>query len=348
MRVLIVKMSSLGDVVHTLPALSDAVHAYPDIRFDWVVEEAFSEIPTWHPAVDQVIPIALRRWRRSILKTILTGEWKRFYSKLMENQYDYVIDAQGLLKSAVITKMAKGSRIGLDRHSLTEPWARFAYQRRVFVNPQQHAVTRTRQLFAQALNYDERDSEPNYGITLPAIESSMSGQLQRPYVIFLHGTTWKSKHWPVENWSQLAGMLAKTHYTVYLPWSNDKEYSRAERLAVEYKHVRILPRLNLSQLAQVISGATALVSVDTGLAHLAVALNKPTIALYGPTQVQRIGIQGEQAICLFSEEGCLACDRPICKFQKTQETSDCLNRVSPLQVWQRLSILLNCCSQGIL
>ena len=103
MRVLLVKTSSLGDVIHTLPALTDAQRAIPGIQFDWVVEEGFAEIPAWHPAVAQVIPVAIRRWRKHPLQTLRSGEWRRFKARLRETHYDLVIDAQGLLKSAWLT-----------------------------------------------------------------------------------------------------------------------------------------------------------------------------------------------------------------------------------------------------
>ena len=123
MRVLIVKTSSLGDIVHTFPALTDAANAIEDIQFDWVVEEGFVQMPAWHPAVDQVIPNAMRRWRRALWKTWLMGDWKRFVKRLQARHYDVVIDAQGLIKSALITRKALGSKHGLDKQSAREALA---------------------------------------------------------------------------------------------------------------------------------------------------------------------------------------------------------------------------------
>ena len=151
MKVLLVKTSSLGDVVHTLPALTDAQRAIPGIRFDWVVEEGFAEIPTWHPAVDQVIPVAIRRWRKSPWQTLRSGEWRRFKARLRETRYDLVIDAQGLLKSAWLTRYVKAPVAGLDRDSAREPLAARFYDRCYAVPREQHALERVRQLFAQAL-----------------------------------------------------------------------------------------------------------------------------------------------------------------------------------------------------
>ena len=153
MRVLVIKTSSLGDVIHTLPALTDAARAIPGIRFDWVVEEGFAEIPAWHPAVSQVITVAIRRWRKHPLKTLRSGEWSRFKQRLRESHYDLVIDAQGLLKSAWLTRYVKTPVAGLDSNSAREPIAARFYDRPYSVPRGQHALERTRQLFGQALGY---------------------------------------------------------------------------------------------------------------------------------------------------------------------------------------------------
>ena len=139
MRVLLVKTSSLGDVIHALPALTDAARAIPGITFDWVVEEGFAEIPTWHPSVGNVIPVAIRRWRKNLWETIKSGEWRRFKQRLRAEKYDLVIDAQGLLKSALLTRYVKAPVAGFDRDSAREPLASRFYQRRLAVARGQHA-----------------------------------------------------------------------------------------------------------------------------------------------------------------------------------------------------------------
>lgn len=192
MRVLIIKTSSLGDVIHTLPALTDAAQAIPGIRFDWVVEEGFAEIPCWHPAVDQVIPVAIRRWRKNLWQTIKSGEWKAFKQRVRERKYDLVIDAQGLVKSAWLTRYVKAPVAGLDRYSAREGWASRFYDRRLSVATGQHAVERVRQLFAMALAYDLPEGIGNYGLDLERLQLPPAA----PYVVFLHGTTWATKRWP--------------------------------------------------------------------------------------------------------------------------------------------------------
>lgn len=153
MRVLLVKTSSLGDLVHTFPAITDASRALPGLQLDWLVEESFAEVPAWHPAIDQVIPIALRRWRRDWRKAYRSGQIAGFRSRLRERGYDLVIDTQGLLKSALPARWARGPVVGYDRRSAREPLAALFYQRRITVSRGQRAIERTRQLFAEALGY---------------------------------------------------------------------------------------------------------------------------------------------------------------------------------------------------
>ncbi|OYW96322.1 MAG: lipopolysaccharide heptosyltransferase I, partial [Pseudomonadales bacterium 32-61-5] len=224
MRVLLIKTSSLGDVVHTLPALTDAQRAIPGIQFDWVVEEGFAEIPAWHPAVAQVIPVAIRRWRKNLLQTLRTGEWRRFKARLRETRYDLVIDAQGLLKSAWLTRYVKAPVAGLDRDSAREPMASRFYDRRYTVPRDQHALERVRQLFAQALGYELPQAIGDYGLD----RAQLAAPGEEPYLLFLHGTTWPSKHWPEAYWRELAERMSAFGWAIRLPWGNAEEKARAE------------------------------------------------------------------------------------------------------------------------
>ncbi|OEC32930.1 heptosyltransferase-1 [Pseudomonas cuatrocienegasensis] len=294
MRVLLIKTSSLGDVVHTLAALTDAARAIPGIRFDWVVEEGFAEIPAWHPAVSQVIPVAIRRWRQHPLRTWKSGEWKRFKQRLGETRYDLVIDAQGLLKSAWLTRYVKAPVAGLDRDSAREPLASRFYDRCYAVPKDQHALERVRQLFAQALDYPLPARTGDYGLD----RAAMADATPQPYLVFLHGTTWASKHWPENDWRALAERMDALGWAVRLPWGNATEKARAERIATGLLHAAVLPKLNLAGVAKVIAGATACVAVDTGLGHLAAALDVPSISLYGPTLPGKVGAYGRSQIHL--------------------------------------------------
>ena len=294
MKVLLVKTSSLGDVVHTLPALTDAQRALPGIQFDWVVEEGFAEIPTWHPAVAQVIPVAIRRWRKHPLQTLRNGEWQRFKARLREGRYDLVIDAQGLLKSAWLTRYVKAPVAGLDRESAREPLATRFYDRRYAVPRDQHALERVRQLFAQALSYTLPEGSADYGLN----REQMAAPSEQPYLLFLHGTTWPSKHWPETYWRELAEQMSDFGWAIRLPWGNAEEKARAERIVSGIVGAAVLPKLNLAGVARVIAGARACVAVDTGLGHLAAALDVPNISLYGPTLPGRVGAYGRSQVHL--------------------------------------------------
>ena len=288
-HVLVVKTSSMGDVIHTLPALTDAANALPGIRFDWVVEEGFADIPTWHPAVAQVIPVAIRRWRKTPLQAWKSGQLQEFRQRIGDWRYDAVIDAQGLLKSALLTKMAQGPRFGLDWHSAREPLASRFYTHPKMVPREQHAVERVRQLFAQSLGYPLPKS---HGQFLLDKDQFPKGQItDTPYVMFIHGTTWPTKHWPENYWCELARKVNQAGLHVVLPWGNDQERARAERIA-KSSQATVLPKLSLTEVAGVICQAKAAVAVDTGLGHLTAALEIPALSLYGPTSPLKVGAYG--------------------------------------------------------
>lgn len=346
MRVLIIKTSSLGDVIHTLPALTDAAQAIPGIRFDWVVEEGFAEIPSWHPAVDQVIPVAIRRWRKNLWQTIKSGEWKAFKQRVRERKYDLVIDAQGLVKSAWLTRYVKAPVAGLDRYSAREGWASRFYDRRLSVATGQHAVERVRQLFSMALAYDLPEGIGNYGLDLERLQLPPAA----PYVVFLHGTTWATKHWPEAYWRELAERMGRRKLEVRLPWGNPAEKARAERIAQGLNNCQVLPKLNLAGVARVLAAAKACVAVDTGLGHLAAALDVPTISLFGPTNPGLTGAYGRTQIHQASDWPCAPCLQKKCtykpsaddlrRFDLKREWPLCFTRLNPEHVASRLSALL--------
>lgn len=338
MRVLIVKTSSLGDIIHALPAVTDAAKHYPEISFDWVVEEAFAEIPLWHPHVANIIPIAIRRWRKQPWHALRSGEWRQFYKKLRSQMYDYVIDAQYLVKSAFVTRLARGIRCGLDEYSAREPLACLAYQQHYAVAPKQHAVTRIRQLFAQVLNYPVPTSLPDYGIDhLQAAKENATEN----YLLFLHGTTWETKHWPEIFWQQLIQLALQAGYNVKLPWGNNAEYERAVRLAAGSSKVEVLPKLNLNQIAAVIVGATGAVAVDTGLGHLAAALSIPTVSLYSSTATTLTGTFGRLQFHQSAQFPCSPCFKKTCQYQSEGPVQPaCFNTIAPESVWQQLNDIM--------
>jgi len=345
-RVLLIKTSSLGDVIHTLPALTDASRALPGIRFDWVVEEGFAEIPAWHPAVERVLPVAIRRWRRTPWRAETRAEWRRFRQNLGAG-YDLVIDAQGLLKSAWLTRLGGAPVAGLDRRSAREPLASLFYGRRYPVPWGQHAVERVRQLFAQALGYALPAEVGDYGLE----RERLAAPAAAPYLLFLHGTTWASKHWPESYWRELAERMTAQGWQVRLPWGSAAEQARAERIAEGLAKVEVLPRTNLAGVAGILAAASGCVAVDTGLGHLAAALDVPTVSLYGPTDPRLTGAYGRSQLHLSSDyPACVPCLQKACGYQPTDEDRRlldlpreqpvCFSRLGPQRVAEALGTLL--------
>ncbi|HKS33350.1 MAG TPA: lipopolysaccharide heptosyltransferase RfaC [Enterobacteriaceae bacterium] len=300
MRVLIVKTSSMGDVLHTLPALTDAVQAIPGIRFDWVVEEGFAQIPSWHEAVDRVIPVAIRRWRKAWFSAPVKAERKAFRDAVRAVRYDAIIDAQGLVKSAaLVTRLAHGIKHGMDWSTAREPLASLFYNRKHHIARQQHAVERTRELFAASLGYAKPETQGDYAIA----RHFTGNNAARPYAVFLHATTRDDKHWPEEHWRALIALLANSGLRIKLPWGAPHEEARAQRLADGFDFVDVLPKMSLSDVAQTLAGARFVVSVDTGLSHLTAALDRPNITLYGPTDPGLIGGYGKNQYAHRSHSG---------------------------------------------
>lgn len=337
-KILIIKTSSLGDVIHTLPAVTDAVNAYPDIRFDWVVEQGFAEIPRLHPAVDHVIPIAFRKWRQQPLQAWREQSWQQFFNALRAQQYDLILDAQGLVKSALITRLARGPRCGLDWQSARESLASLFYQKHCRVVFEQQAVLRVRQLFAQALNYTLPNTSADYGLVRANLPQP---NITKPYVIFLHGTTWATKHWPEIYWQQLAQLVNAYGMHILLPWGNATEQARAQRIAESTNKATVLPKSSLVEIASILAHAQAAIAVDTGLGHLAAALAVPTISLYGPTDPTRTGTVGEAQQHMTVEFSCAPCWQRECTYKGSAEVQPpCFATIKPQQVWQELQQLL--------
>ncbi|WP_455426269.1 lipopolysaccharide heptosyltransferase RfaC [Dryocola sp. LX212] len=292
MRVLIVKTSSMGDVLHTLPALTDAMQAIPGIRFDWVVEEGFAQVPTWHPAVGKVLPVAIRRWRKNWFSAPIKAERKSFYQALRSQQYDLVIDAQGLIKSAaLVTRKARGIKHGMNWGSAREPLASLFYNKHHAIAKRQHAVERTRELFAKSIGYLKPNQQGDYAIARHFLALAPADANQ--YIVFLHATTRDEKHWPEAHWRDLIHLMHNSGLRIKLPWGAQHEQDRAVRLAAGFDFVDVLPRLSLEEVAEQLAGARAVISVDTGLSHLTAALDRPNITLYGPTDPGLIGGYGQ-------------------------------------------------------
>lgn len=286
-RVLLVKTSSLGDVVHNLPVVCDLVAALPAVTIDWVVEEGFADIPRLHPSVSRVYPVAVRRWRRAPWRHAVRAEVCRFLSELRAETYDAVIDTQGLLKSALITRAAHGVRHGLDWASSREPLAWF-YDLTYPVPWGAHAVERNRSLAAQALGY---------ALTVPAQYgvSARAGVLDwlpagGGHTVLLHATSAEQKLWPEARWIELGRMLARRNLACVLPWGSEAERERSQRLAQQIPGALVPERMSLSSLATLLTQAQVVVGTDTGLTHLAGALGVPTVGIYCATDPAATGL----------------------------------------------------------
>jgi heptosyltransferase-1 len=294
-RILLVKTSSLGDVIHNLPAVTDIRTHFSDVQIDWVVEENFADIPRMHPDVNQVITVAMRRWRKQIFNKKTWQEISKFKNLISQNPYDVIIDTQGLLKSALIVKQVAGEKHGYDKNSIREPLASWFYDKTHAISYQQHAVARNRVLTALSLGYAPQTNAPDYGISTKSTKSNASGTLmdigvQGNYIVALHGTSRDSKLWPEQHWVDLGKQLANQGLSLVLPWANETEQMRAQSIQQQVPNSIVLPKLNIHTLAGVIASAKAAVGVDTGLSHLAAALNKPIVAIYTDTNPMLTGV----------------------------------------------------------
>src|SRR3990167_4338004 len=336
LNVLIIKISSMGDLIHTLPALTDAKQALGEITFDWVAAPAFAEIPRWHTAVNHVIACPFRQWKKRYFQAWRQGEIKKFTHALREKHYDLIIDAQSALKSALISKIAHGKNAGMDKNSVCEFGAQYFYKNSYFVEKNQHALTRTRQLFAHALNYSLPSSTPDFGIDVAKLPTLMM-TLPKNFIVIIPNTTWPTKHWLDAHWQQLMMKINHAGFSVVIPWGNPTEKQRAEMLKNAGENVTVLPKISLSECASLLMHAKAAVCVDTGLGHLAAALQTPPIHLYGPTDPQKIGAYGEQQRHLQSTIPCAQkCKRTCYSTKMPSPQAACLSQITPENVWEAL------------
>jgi heptosyltransferase-1 len=320
--ILLVKTSSLGDVVHNLPVATDIRRALPAARIDWLVEESFTAIPGLHPALSRVIACAPRRWRRTLLRPDTWQEIRELRAVLHEIAYDFVIDTQGLLKSALVSRLAPGARHGLDWRSSREP-LRWLYDAVHAVPWGIHAVERNRALAAQALGFTV-SGQADYGIAPPkfppsADEDDSPADVDRPWLepaeryawvpsgpfaVFLHGTSAERKLWPEHQWKKLAAHYAGAGIACVLLWGGPAEHARSDRIADGLRDVIVPPRMGLHALAGLLGRAQFVVGVDTGLAHLAAALRRPTVGIYVATDPQATGVYApEVAVNVGSASG---------------------------------------------
>ncbi|WP_341991208.1 lipopolysaccharide heptosyltransferase I [Azorhizobium sp. AG788] len=334
-KVLVVKLSSLGDVVHTFPAVTDALRAVPGLTLDWAVEEAFVPLVALHPGVRRVIPVPLRRLKKAPRAAWRSGEAGAVRAALRSEAYDLVIDAQGLMKSAVVALTARGRRHGFDRATAREGMASLAYSARHHLPETEHMAVRIRRLFAAALGYS-LDGLPEDAGLVPT-GSAPPGP---PYWVFLHGTTWPTKTWTVRHWRELAMRADRAGRRVLVFAQGAAEEARAAAIAADLPGVELAPPLGLDRIAPLLAGAEAVVTVDTGLGHLAAALGVPTVGLYGPTNPHLTGLFGPKVLELKSMRPCAPCERQRCRIAPdTVEGPPCLLDFKARDAWRAVSLI---------
>ncbi|MEO7761950.1 MAG: lipopolysaccharide heptosyltransferase I [Casimicrobiaceae bacterium] len=283
-----IKTSSLGDVVHALPAISDIAHT-DRWEIDWVCEDAFADIPALHPAVGRVIPCAIRRWRRTWSTAPGRAEIAAFIRALQSTRYDVVLDLQGLIKSALVVRLARGDRHGYAWHSAREPLASLAYDYRHIVAWGQHAIFRNRQLTSAALA-TSISGPPRFGLKI-----ATRADIADPCVVALHATSRADKLWPEDHWRRVLAGLSGDGVRVVLPWGNNYERARSLRLAYDIAGASVPERMSPGALAELFARAVAVVGVDTGLLHLATAVGTPSAAIFVSTDPALTGVIGERA-----------------------------------------------------
>lgn len=293
-RILIVKTSSMGDVVHALPLASDLARARPDAAIDWVVEDSFADIPRLHPAIDRVIPVGLRRWRRAPLARATRTEVMAARRALRDHSYAAVIDCQGLIKSALIAVQARGPLWGPDRASAREPLAALLYRRRVAVDRAQHAIARNRALGAAAFGA-AIDDPPRFALRVPPLaQPALVDFAQRgPYAVLLTNASRATKLWPPERWRALEAWLAARGVSSALPWGSAAEQRDTQARAAGMRRAWVAPPASLRELAALLHGARIVVGLDTGLSHLAAAAGAPTVGLFCDYDPALVGITGD-------------------------------------------------------
>ncbi|MCL4680694.1 MAG: lipopolysaccharide heptosyltransferase I [Rhodocyclaceae bacterium] len=292
--VLLVKTSSLGDVVHNLPVASDIRARFPQARIDWVVEEGFADIPRLHPAVGQVIPVAVRRWRRALLSPATWRELRAYRDAVRVEQYDLVLDTQGLVKSALLARQAWGKRAGYAVEAAREPLAARFYDATYVIPKNLHAVERNRWLAAAALGYAP-DLPLDYGIAAAPLVAPWLPAV--PYCVLLTASSRADKLWPEADWLQLAAALNARGLACVLPGGSAEERARAARLAGGMAQAVAAPPMGIAELAQLLAGARLVVGVDTGLSHIAAALGRLTFCLFAGSRPELTGVYaGDTAI----------------------------------------------------
>jgi heptosyltransferase-1 len=287
----------MGDVLHHMPAVTDARARFPNARLTWVVDELYAPLARLHPAVDEIVPIAVRRWRKRLFELPTWTEVREATSKVRARRYDAVIDTQGLVRTALMTKLINGTSHGYDADSIREPFAARFYENTHRVSWDLHVIARNRTLTGLALGYAPNGA-PDYGFDL----NHFATQTGEPYAIIFHATAKPNKEWPEQRWIAVGKALAAQGLKVLLPWGNDAERARSERMAAMIPDASVPDKRPILEVGKLIAGAQLVAGVDTGFLHIAAALGVPTVAVFtivkshtaipiGPGRVEMVGAE---------------------------------------------------------
>ncbi|HJN38375.1 MAG TPA: lipopolysaccharide heptosyltransferase I [Gammaproteobacteria bacterium] len=317
MNILIVKLSSFGDLIHTFPAITDLKTHVPEARIDWLVDASYAAIPSWHPGVDNVLELPMRKqggkrnWRAMF----------KAHQKLREKQYDVVIDVQGLMKSSFCLWGLKGVKHGFATSMLRESLARLSYHHQHEVDAE-HIIEKNRQLLAAALDYS-LEKTYRFGIESQAVK--------RKQLVFFMGSSWHNKRWPLSHWYQLVRKAIDQGYHVVMPWGSQQEKNELLSFNSFPSSQLTLSSYSLDELKEVLALSEVVIASDTGILHLAQALDTKVIGLFGPTDPKHSGSKH----WVQSKEPCVPCRQRKCKFRDNY-WSTCMNAIHPEDVWSSL------------
>ena len=317
----------MGDLMHALPALTDAAKQIPNIEFDWVVDENFSEVPLWHPNVKSVIKTNHRTWKKNIFSFKLVKQLVGIKKILNNKHYDVVIDMQNNLKSAAVSFLINKPVHGMDRTSVREYPAHLAYDFKYKISKENHAIVRQRELMAMSLGYKANQEKVNYGTTMERFESFKTGPIfsttqWKKSLVLVHNASRPNKMWPISFWQDLIEYMDKEGYRAVLPSGSKEEYLRAKEIASSNEKSFAIEPMSLNETAYIINISEGCVCSDTGLAHLAALLNKPSVTMYSVTDKNLIGTTGEN--------------------QKHIVSSDSrMESIPPRKVWEELKLLMS-------
>jgi heptosyltransferase-1 len=297
-RVLIVKTTSMGDVVHALPAVTDMRQAVPGIEVDWLVEQPFAAIPALHPGVRRVLPLAWRKWRRRLLRRDTWTAMGALRTQLRQQPYDLVLDLQGLLKSALWGRQAAGPLAGYDSASAREPLASWLYTRRASVSRELHAVDRCRRLAAAHLGYALPAGAPDFGLVAPPA----TWRAPERYAVLIPNASRVEKLWPEARWVGVGRRLLDQGCKPVVAWGSNAEQTLAERIAAGCDG-EVPPFLRVRDMAAVLAGAESVVGLDTGFTHLGAALGRPTIGIYCDHEPGLAGVTGSGPVSSLGGKG---------------------------------------------